>query len=343
MAALRPDTHGGSDARGCTESERAQLIIITGLTLAVILVAVVLLLNTAIYTENLATRGVDAGGTEATEFREGTAADVTGLLTRANWSAPDATDDFEDDFDRYAETTAEHRTREGVLARIDGELTDGTYIAQEENRTLDPSDDYLDNSGTAGDEWTLVEDATRTRSYVLDLQVETELENVTQRESDAFRLHVESDDGDEWTLYVYQLENEDVTVMVESEDGTESWTGDGDDVSLDLTGGTIDGEREEPLAWAAGVEDDADDLTGRTTYTISYANGDTVSGTYEFILDTPDPAAEAGPDEPLYDDPTAGSPYAVEAVYDVNLEMRHHTPELRYEDQVRVAPGERDA
>lgn len=340
----------GSDAVTRSDrTERAQLILITGLVLAVILVAVVLLLNTVIYTENLATRGVDAGGGEAVEFREGTVADVEGMLVRADWADSETTPTtFEEDLDRYAATTAEHRIREGVRASVGLETTDGSFVAQDVERGLIPSDAYLgiEEEEAEGetveyaDEWTLVEDATRTRSYVLDVRVpdenENRLENESDVDSDAFRLRVEGG-GTSWDVEIYWLEDDDdVTVRIDGEE----YDGSGDSVRLDLTTGTIGG-LQESFAWADGVEDDASVEDGRTEYSIAYRNGDAVIGTYGFVVDTRDGVATSS-DEPLHDDPDEGEPYAVDAVYDVHGDVSHHTPDLRYEDRIRVAPGERD-
>ncbi|WP_418282986.1 DUF7261 family protein [Halorubrum sp. DTA98] len=316
-------------------SDRAQLILITGLTLAVIFVAVVLLLNTVIYTENLATRGVDAGGAEAAEFREGTATDVGELLDRTDWSTADPTA-FEADLAAYAAATRDHRLRDGVVATVAGEPSAGSYVAQENaSRTLAPSDAYLNETpATADEEWTLVENATRTRSYALNVTVEESIENDTVVETDAFRLRVESA-ADDWTLYVYRPDGGDTTVRV---DGAEYTTTD-DRVRLDLTNGTIDGEPWDPLVWAAGVEDPSE-TEDRTEYDVTYANGDTVAGSYGFVVDERAGVATASPDGPLHDG-VGDSPFAVDAVYDVTVTVGHHTPELRYEDRVRVAPGER--
>jgi|GEM_PF-2341989 len=334
---------GGRDgadaaARG-DRTERAQLILITGLTLAVILVAVVLLLNTVIYTENLATRGVDAGGGEAVEFREGTVDDIEGLLVRTNWTDTDR-ETFDADLDRYASSTGEHRIREGIRASIETDPAAGAYVAQDADRGLVPSDDYLESEGEEetvdpGDEWTLVEGATRTRSYVLDVRVPDgdRIEDESDVDSGAFRLRVEGG-GNSWDVEIYWLEDDDdVTVRIDGEE----YDGTGDGVRLDLTDGTVGGERKS-FVWADGVEDES----GGQAYNVSYENGDTVSGTYAFVVDAPGGVRTASPTDPLHADPDDGSPYAVDAVYDVTVDVRHHTPDLRYEDRVRVAPGERD-
>lgn len=341
MADMNPWGGGGRDGNRDDRTDRAQLILITGLTLAVLLVAVVLLLNTVIYTENLATRGVDAGGAEAAEFREGTAADVAELLDRIDWSTSDPAA-FESDLATYAATVRDHRRHDGVVTRIEGSTTPGAYVAQDnDSRPLVPSEAHLNETNAIADEeWTLVENATRTRSYVLNVTVPDSgtIENDTLVESDAFRLTVEAADGtDEWEMYVYRVGGGDTVVQV---DGEERSTGD-ETVRIDLTNGSVDGEPWDALVWADGVEDDASETAARTEYEVRYDNGDTVEGSYAFVVDAPDGVATASPDGPLRD-ASGESPYAVDAVYDARLTLGHHTPDLRFEDRVRVAPGERD-
>jgi hypothetical protein len=64
--------------------DRGQLILVAGLTVTVILVMLVLLLNTVIYTENLATRGIDSGAGDAIEYRATVVGSVEELIEREN-------------------------------------------------------------------------------------------------------------------------------------------------------------------------------------------------------------------------------------------------------------------
>ncbi|MCL7418278.1 MAG: hypothetical protein M8354_10625, partial [Halalkalicoccus sp.] len=66
------------------EPDRGQLILVTGVTIAVILVALVVLLNTVIYTENLATRGIDSGADDALEYRATVVGSVGELIEYEN-------------------------------------------------------------------------------------------------------------------------------------------------------------------------------------------------------------------------------------------------------------------
>jgi len=156
------------DADAARDEDRAQIILITGLTLAVLFVAVVLLLNTVIYTENLATRGVDAGGAEAIEFREGAVDDLAGLLHREHRnSTDDVFANFNASARRYGRTVADLRARDGAVGevRVDNStVVTGYFIAQ--NETDSGFRDMTAPDGTTTN-WTVAGNATRTRNYRL--------------------------------------------------------------------------------------------------------------------------------------------------------------------------------
>jgi len=172
MADVNLPRVGGTDSK--PDADRAQLILITGLTLAVILVAVVLLLNTVIYTENLATRGVDAGGAEAVDFRDGAVEDVAAIMEREHRNenaSGDTAANFTASTAVYADTVAGLRARDGVIADIDVRVIErGYFIAQE------PLDDGSRRNMTDPDgieDWTVAGNTTRTRAYRLTVSADS--------------------------------------------------------------------------------------------------------------------------------------------------------------------------
>ena len=62
-------SRGSPGDAGSTEDDRGQLVLVAGLALAVVLLALVLLANTAIYTENLATREDGVGERDVLGYR----------------------------------------------------------------------------------------------------------------------------------------------------------------------------------------------------------------------------------------------------------------------------------
>ena len=320
----------GRDAGTAPDEDRGQIILITGLTLAVLFVAVVLLFNTVIYTENLATRGVDAGGAEAVEFRDGAVDDLAGILHREHQNTTDnATDAFLASAERYGGTVADLRARDGVVADVEvnsSTVVSGHYVAQ--NETEAGFRDMTAPDGTTAD-WTLVNGVDRTRNFRLTV----DSTSVANDADSAFTV-VADGAGGNWSV---SLSNDtanaiDVTVRNETDSVSETFLhGSDENVTIDLTAGTVGGQRFSELVWAEGVQNRSEPYD---PYDVRYENGTEARGTYHFVVDERDGSA------PL----TASSrPYVVDGIYSVRVEVLHRTPELTYGDTVRLAPGERDA
>ena len=320
----------GRDDGGSPDEDRGQIILITGLTLAVLFVAVVLLLNTVIYTENLATRGVDAGGAEAVEFRDGSVDDLAGILHREHQNTTgNATDAFLASAERYGRTVGEIRARDGVVADVavnNSTVVSGSYVAQ--NETDAGFRDMTAPDGTTAD-WTVVNGVNRTRNYRLTV----DSTSVANDADSAFTV-VADGAGGNWSVSLSNDTADAIDVTVRN--GTDSVSktflhGSDENVTIDLTAGTVGGQRFPELVWAEGVQNRSEPYD---PYDVRYENGTEARGTYHLVVDERDGTA------PL----TASSrPYVVEGIYSVRVEILHRTPELTYGDTVRLAPGERDA
>lgn len=332
MADVRPPRVGNADPDTATDEDRAQLILITGLTLAVILVAVVLILNTVIYTENLATRGVDAGGGEAIDFRDGAVEDVTEIMYREHRNESGGNDvrpEFDASVDAYASATADLRARDGVIADVAvRDTVNGFFIAQ------DGPDgggvrEMTSDSGDAN--WTVAGDVDRTRDYRMTV------DSASLDGSDSFTV-VANRSNETWTMSLSNDADDaiDVTVTNGTDTVSETFNHDaGENVTIDVTGGTVDGEPFPALVWAENVQTE----TGGE-YDVRYEHGDAAAGTYHLVVE-PD-GSTASLDTEASED-RSSEPYVVKGVYSAEVEVYHRTPELEYGDVVRVAPGERDA
>lgn len=98
---------------------RGQLILITGLVIAITMVAMVLILNSAIYTENVATRGVDSGGDDAIDFRNTVIEGSEEIIEHENES------DQVDAIDEYTDLVERHYIENAKIAEADPNETDG--------------------------------------------------------------------------------------------------------------------------------------------------------------------------------------------------------------------------
>ena len=144
---------------------RGQIILVAALGIAVTLVALALITNTAIYTENLATREtVDAQ--DATAYENAVEDSASGLLALANrYNATDHEDihdQFTADVVNVTNATAIESARHGHLVRTAVvDTTNGSRIAQ------DPSSEFTDEDGT--ENWTLATDVEQTRRFELNI------------------------------------------------------------------------------------------------------------------------------------------------------------------------------
>lgn len=310
-------------------ADRGQVILVTGLAVAVTLVALVLVLNTAIYTENLATRSTGVGEDDAVEFRRAAVDGVGELVDRENAAEYES---YEDGVERAVRTgtrrlgdlLARSRVASGAVAELSvAEVWEGKLVRQTDgSRALTAAD--------GSPSWTLAGNAEEVRDFSLTVAAE-DLSGTGP--DDGFAV-VADDGSDRWRAAVYaDGEGDDVAIAVQNaSDG--GWTAgvcagaveDTGTATVDLTRGTVNGEPCSALAFGRGVE---------TPYDLGYRNGDAAAGTYNLTLNTTGSAAVASDN---FD--SSGSPYHVDAVYGLRLSLHYERASLTFADEVRVARGE---
>ncbi|MUV87220.1 hypothetical protein GJ631_11755 [Natronomonas sp. CBA1123] len=194
--------------------QRGQLILVTGLLIAVILIGLALVVNGAIYTENLSTRESSNEPREALEQRHVTEGDVQSLIDTANRNA--TTDDygvvrdaFVDGLTLWADSQRAEKLRTGRLVSTElNSTTEGTQIRQ-----TNASRNLTAGGSLAGDaNWTLVEDTTEAGPFVLDID-RASLLNITDFDTlsdplaavsdNAFHVSVETTSGT-WKVYLFR-------------------------------------------------------------------------------------------------------------------------------------------
>lgn len=306
-------------------NNRGQLILVTALAIAVMLVGMVLLLNTVIYAENLATRGADIGGQDTVEYRQIVITGVGDTVDHEN----------ERDHESYSEV---HENVSAAIGRLD-ELIAQKHLSRSElveisnvtltNGTLltHPKDtDGFNATGGASD-WMLVSDVTATRGFVLSID-STDVSGGSA--GNGFQVVVEDGAGEQWKLFVYDDGATTVSVKNGSEGGpTVVCSSIGPAETVDLTTGKINGEHCPGIVFGKGIT---------SPYSISFVNGDRIGGTYELTVNRKptDPSIQANFDMPS----SESAPRYAYAIYDVTVDVRYRTNVIRYTDQIRIAPGE---
>ncbi|MFC6871913.1 hypothetical protein [Halobellus marinus] len=307
------------------DHDRAQLLLVGALALAVLFVALALLLNTAIYTGNLATRETGVDAVPAVEYVGETrtaGVDTIRSVNRLNNTSTDALNSaLNASIDRWDDLASHHRAvaGDGAAASVVA-VTNGTRIQQD-----DATRSYIDESGTAN--WTVAADADLSGVRSLRLKVD-ESTLPGGFADDVFHINVSSTEGT-WSVYVYTNAADDPEIRVFN---------DGSEVAQcpagSVTDGTfvIDVPNESVGGAPCAALGDVDDVG--TDAAIRYRYGNEAGGTYTMVVDEPPSALTL----PGLVAAGSGQPYYTPAIYSADLSVRYRTPELDYEARIGVQP-----
>ncbi|WP_123533061.1 DUF7261 family protein [Halosimplex salinum] len=314
MADLRPFGHG--DARGDRRaggpgrSDRAQIILVGAFALAVVFVALALVMNAAIYTENLATRSETAGTADAHAFQRATSTTAEDAFRYAHEVNDSDHAGLEKNVTQ-AMTAYYNVTR--TQQATNGRLTDVTVSST--TRGTNISDDSGDfQSEFDDDDWTLANGVSDTRRFRVDV------DNWNGPVDEEFR--VVAGDVTNWYLNVsYDGTDYEIGVNDSGVYDTCATTGTAA-ISIDFSDGTVNGSPCSAL--------DLHEVSG--SYDLQFENGSVASGEYSVIVDAEESYGSADSDDPTTED----------VLYSMEVDLAYWTPELRYESTIRVAPGEYD-
>ncbi|POG54604.1 DUF7261 family protein [Haloferax marisrubri] len=304
--------------------DRGQLMLVAALAIAVLLVGLALTLNTAIYTENLATRTTDTnldgavnhGG--AVEAGAGTLVDE---VNREGGTYAELTDSFDGTFGNWSDTAA-------TLAAVRGAATNASRVSHVEGTRISQTDaarNFSDRGESA--DWTLASGV-----GVRGVRFEVARDSLATSSGSAFEFVV--DDGTDAVETEIYRDATQVFVTVEDAGGTRttcSVAADaGDSVTIDVAAGRLNGTACDPLD---AVHTDLDG-----TVAVSYRNAVQAEGTYElYVNETNATVFDAARYAPAG---SGSSPVAEEALYAVNVSYVYESGETYVYRELRVAPGE---
>jgi len=302
--------------------DRGQVILVAAFALAVTLVALALVLNSAIYTENLATRTESGGATEALSYRSAVQDNVGAILERANDDETGSRSAIESDVRGgvadYDTFSAQQLARSGRIATL-------AYAGETNGRRVWQSTAGTFTNTTGAENWTVASDVDNTRRFRIEI-TDTGALATKGSAGDEFRVNAtDPATGEEWWLNVTTTGGgSDLFVGVRNGTGRAGCTvGYGSEpVWVNVTAGTVAGQRCEALTFAEDVDDG---------YEIGYENATEIRGTYSLTIDSAG-ASDVG-----------DAPDDASVIYAVFVDLVYETPELEYETTVRVAPGESDA
>lgn len=319
--------------------ERAQLVLVGALVLATVFVGLALVVNTVIFTENLATRqdaDSQGGPLQYRDAATGATADFVGQVNRDHHDSRSA-------LASNLSAAVENWSRLGTVDRVtSGAVTDVAVLDTANGTRLgqtNASRNFTAGGANATDgNWTLA-DAERTRRFRLNVSQsdlyqssadgtisDSELDNVTD---EAF--HVVVDDGTATQVYLFADNGGAVRVFVENASGyyganDADCQTDESHVTVDLVAGTVEGRDCAPL----GFYDPG------TAHTIAYRNAtlggsDRATGTYELLVEP-----SSVPDN--YYAGSEDSPFTTPAIYAATVRVEYQSDDLHYRSTVEVVP-----
>lgn len=312
------------------DGDRGQLLLIAALAVAVILVGVALLLNAAIFTENVATRETGADGREATNIRAATAADIGELIERENKrDGAAAAGHVSDGIDAMSPLLAREHVRHGTVVELERHgIDEGERI---EWNTEVNSEDFTVERGSENEtvrDWTLLSDVSGVRAFKLTADTEP-LSSMSEPNASQLKNETTGAFGIEFTgtnviQYVYEDDGDVVVAQVSggSVDHRCSIAG-ADEVTVDLTGDRLETDIETTHCYRGlWPTPDSSEIS-----TIEIRNGDRAGGTFSLTIDD---ASAATSESELTTEP---------AVYAATAELRYTSTKLDFETQLVVAPG----
>lgn len=335
MADVRPPRVGGGqgdrNGDGHLSDRRGQLFIVGALALAVLLVTLAMLLNTAIYAGNIATRDPGPGTTGVIQF-ENEAADASGQLldgvNHANNSTyTDLKSAYNDSMGNWSEAVNVHTNVMADDAYVEvTSTTNGTRIVQDSRRN------FTDESGSTS--WTLVNDVDA-RNWEMDvhkanLTEPTVLSSISDLLTEPVFYIGITDTTGTWKVFVYK---DGTDVVVEVSDTSDTSMGEcrttASNPSVSLTNASVNGQHCQPLS------DLGDNVTA--PYDIDYTEADQVEGNYSIVVSKDE---DNMPSSRYYADGSGNDPYYTHALYSAEVNVTYRSPLITYRTNVSVAPGE---
>ena len=306
-------------------SDRAQLILVTAFALAAIFLGLAIIVNSAIFTENLATRSENVESTEALEYRQSVAQFTAGVVEYANEN--NATNE-EDIWRNVSDGIRELNEYNGIQQAQNGAAIALEFNNSENGSRIFQTDgtSFESNSTSGTPDWTLATDVDRTRAFEINASSISGTFHVIANDT--------SDPATEWVAEI----NGTAVEVTRPGGGTDACTV-GSVETVDLTNAQVNGTAcpalrdtttGESLQFAVGVGDG---------YAIEFENPDIIEGNYNLVVDNTSLDANTNDNYRESDEPGNG-PRVTPAMYSATVELQYETPRVEYRTLVRVAPGE---
>jgi hypothetical protein len=311
---------------------RAQLILVTALAVAAMLVALTIILNSAIYTQNLASR-TGPMNTDATKYHSEVVRGSAAVLEYANEYNGSSSDAVSENFTAGVADLSEAA---GYQRAVRGQSVDVEVVSHVNGSRVvqdDRNRDFTDKNGQS--DWTVVSGVHKTddRSFVLNVSV-SELPDDCGVVGGCFRLNVtEADASNNWTVQLRKVTNSEIELAVYNGSGwvKEQFDAPNGYAVIDVRRGIVNGQRHSEFEFAENV-------SGTVHY--QYRAADEVVGSYSISVDDEGPAKTPGTS--LNGTASTDSPYVRYSVNEATVEITYRSDRIRYESEDTVLSEDDD-
>lgn len=307
-----------------TES-RGQLILVGGVVIAVLLVTVGIIFNTALYTEAQSVGNTYSGDAAASEdLKDSFRIDITQIIETENKQMDgEATGDTEQIIANINTYSQNRQARYGVVTSLDhASTTSGTRV-----EWTDSSEQFTNPDGNAT--WEVTAGFDNIRSYTITPETEAlaGLSNPSTSDlsNSSFGVTFNPGTSDNETRYLYRDSNTD-KVVIKAVDSSDKVTAtctidNSSSLAIHLTTNTLTTPFETKQCRQLWPNMDVD--------TIDYTNGDQVRGRFDFTVDN-DGAVIT----------THSNIETADAVYAMDIDYRYQTSNVKHATTTRVVPNE---
>lgn len=321
--------------------DRAQLMVVGAIALAVALVAVGLVLNFSIYTENLATREGNSGASSVVHEQQAAVDGVGRAIEYVNTHYAAASDHNKTEIN---ETLQQHvADLNGSLAKI-GAVSGGSVQVTHVRpylgvRLADQNQSRAYLSKSDAENWKLVDDANEVGRFTmrLDRSSLTDVNGLSlslDLNTGIYHVNVTDANNNKWTTYVYRDSSTGYAYLVTDSGNVLDELGDilytckstKENLTIDFTEGTFGGTDCPELRYFAN------DVA--QPYDVKFGEGDDATGTYEILLNSTSSHVSSNFNDPSVDE----SPYAHNATFTADVTFQYIGNDVRYRDQRTISP-----
>jgi len=312
-----------------TRTDRGQIILVAAFALAVTFIALALVINGAIFSENLSTRGETTGASDALTYRHQVQTSVTNVTTAIN---ANETTDLLGSANRSIENVSRQggfqQAGQGRFVTVDFDEDDGTTRAFLTNNA---TAEYTNATGTT--DWTLANDTEEIRDAQFNV---TAVDAEDEQNATTFRVD-DATSGNHWQVSVMNksllvVASFKYNLTVRNQAGVIStceFTPADSDFVINLTAEQV--ETDLTTECTSTLDSSNLDYTGYSTKNISFQRGENVTGNYSIELEN----GEVAPEN--FDDT---SPVADAWIETLNVTYVYESDRVTYNTTVPVHPGE---